>query len=177
MDEVYKSSQGWGTGLYHSTERRVARPGGPGQDRSFAPENRYPTTMTLSELSAALAGSLVLALLPLLGFLGLLVAHVLGGAHTESLRMQSEAIRGFAVIGHLLNGAAAGVLSLLVVQNGTAISPISLLAVPVLIGLVTRWLGDIRYGNSDRPDYLTFRAGALFGIALIVIRWFAGMWR
>ena len=102
----------------------------------------------------------------------------------DSTRREREATPILAATGHLLLGAIAGILSLLIVPQRLAphspLPGLSLLLSPIGSGIAMHWLGEFwRERGKDRPVLFSFRAGALFAFGMAVVRFvYVGLeWR
>jgi hypothetical protein len=93
----------------------------------------------------------------------------------NSTRRERDSTPVLAVIGHLLAGLAAGVVSVLIVPRRLALpSPlpgVSLVLSPIGTGLVMQWIGELSHKpRSDRPALFSFQAGAIFAFGMSLIR-------
>jgi hypothetical protein len=100
---------------------------------------------------------------------------VLAAILEEAISDDEQSHRGMAAIGHLLMGAAAGAVSLLVFRFPLVAHPpirgASLLLAPILTGGVLELLGRwwVRRGNV-RMALFTFRGGFAFALGMALVR-------
>ena len=93
----------------------------------------------------------------------------------DSARRERESTPVLSGIGHLLLGASAGALSLLIIPRRlTPHSPLpglSLVLTPIGTGIAMHWIGEFwRERGRDRPILFSFRAGAIFAFGMALVR-------
>ena len=94
---------------------------------------------------------------------------------THPFRTEQESSPIFAAIGHLLMGAGAGAISLVVLPHRVVphspLPGLSLVLSPLANGVVMHAIGR-RWNDypNDRPALFSFRAGVLFAFAMALVR-------
>ena len=100
---------------------------------------------------------------------------VLTAALEPSRTGEDRSRRWLAGIGHVVMGAAAGVVSLLVLQQRVVphatVPGASLLLAPLFTGLLLEWLGRWWTSRGNvRLALFTFRGGFLFALGMAAVR-------
>ncbi|MCI0707868.1 MAG: hypothetical protein L0Y80_10675 [Ignavibacteriae bacterium] len=118
----------------------------------------------------------------LLGLLGelfqMLIGELLAELGASSFKPQRETNRIVALIGCLFLGAFFGYLGLLIYPHRIVKEPIlpgvSLVAVPVLAGLVMHYVGEWKKERGKQTSTIaTFWGGAIFAFGSSLIRFLA----